>query len=96
MFEIGRGEVAFGDAVIAVEDGAQDEVRFAAEAVAHGGKLGERPAIGGRKGGGRDGGGEGVEKHSVEGGVERAERKEACAIEEGETTLVGRTQEERV
>jgi len=39
--EIGGGEVAFGDAVVALEDGAEDELRFTTEPVAHGRKLGE-------------------------------------------------------
>lgn len=94
--EVGEGEVAFGDAVVALENGAEDELGFPAEAVAHGSVLGEGPALGGREGRGGNGGGEGVKKHLVEGGVERAEREEAGAVEEGEAALVRRAEEERM
>ncbi len=94
--ELGGREVAFGDAVIAVKDGAKDELRFPAEAVAHGRELGHRPAIGGREGRGRDGGGKRVEKHLVQCGVKRAEREQARAVEELETALVRGTEKKRV
>ena len=70
LIDVGHGEVARGDAVIAGENAVEDEPRAFREALAHGGPLHDVPARGLRVGGGRNGGGEGVEKH-VSGGRRR-------------------------
>ena len=68
MLDIRGGKMARGDAVVAAQDALQDEHRALLEPLAHVGALHDLPAFGLREGGGRDGGGEGVEMHSVKGG----------------------------
>ena len=64
------GEVAGGDAVVAAKNVVKNEMGAAGEAAAHAGFLNDLPALGLGVGGGRDGGGEGVEIH------ERGARRE--------------------